>query len=204
MAAHNSRYAGTLDRETADYVHERLVAAGVPGGYYGRWDRIRAALGRDAGTSQPETVARDAGTPETSQDSGTQVSAGRQAVQDAVSAARAKREAERLDETFEALVAQLRPDTAPSELPETVPPLLRLTRSVFLARDAEALPSRVICDDLPGEINPTLLGRLMAHCNVSGGEVSWDGKRARGYTWDAIETAIKRGSWTDKAFDWNP
>jgi len=55
-------------------------------------------------------------------------------------------------------------------------------------------------------MTPKALGRLMGLCSVSPVEnIEWNGeKRARGYTWDDVETSVKRGSWTQGAFDWNP
>lgn len=207
MASHNSRYAGTLDPETADFVHAELLRQGVPGGYYGRWDRIRKALGRDSETSQPvsqESVSRPAETSHAGETRET--SQGAETVLRAVSEAREKRETERLNAEFERLVSGLREGETPAEtVPQNIPPVLRLTLAVFEARDLpEALPSQLLCELLPGDLNVTSLGRLMGQCNVSPGEIRWEGKRARGYRRDDVETAIKRGSWLPVAFDWEP
>lgn len=227
IAATNAQWTAELDRGTADFVHETLTHLGVPGGYYGRWDRLCKVLRCDVPSqasrpvsgapvpSQDGTRDGDTGRPaETSQYDG---SRGRQVVQDAIAAGRAKRD----DDTFQRLIdanfetvelgddetgdsgTHLR-DIAP--VPASVPPILRLMLAVFKARGlAESLPSRVIADDLPGEITVHTLGRLMGHCNVSPIEnIAWEGKRARGYTRDAVETAVKRGSWNKQAFDWEP
>jgi hypothetical protein len=44
VALTNSAHQPELDQETADYVHEVLVAAGAEGGYYGRWERTARDL----------------------------------------------------------------------------------------------------------------------------------------------------------------
>lgn len=233
IARTNAQWAGTLDDETASYVHKTLVAAGVPGGYFGRWDRLGKTLGVhvpggtifSAGTSQasrPASQDRPSETAETSQSY--DGSKGRQAVQDAVAASRAKRDAE----TFDALVSAnfkthemdgFDPETGdarPEEpfvvlenvgtLPEGVPPILRSVLAVFRGRGNEAaLPSRVICEHLPGEMTPKALSLLMSHCNVSPIQnLIWEGKSVRGYSRDAVETSVKRGSWNDQAFKWQP
>jgi hypothetical protein len=198
IARSNAAWAGTLDRETADFVHAELVAAGVPGGYYGRWDRIRQAMGLETETAVSQ--------PETKPQSQAAVSPGAQAVHDAVSAARSKRETERIDATFEELVSQLKPESQPVETTANVPPILRLMLAVFHAHgDPTALPTKVLCQEIPGDLTAHALGRLMGLCNVSPVQnITWDGTRnVRGYELDALETSIKRGSWTQRAFDWD-
>lgn len=204
IAETNTVWAAELDRGTADAVHAGLTAMGVAGGYYGRWDRIRASLG------VPSQRPTDTPVAETSRPL-SQPGPASQVVQDRIKASRAKRD----DDTFQALVSasfetvELGDDGTflrdVSTVPDSAPPVLRLTLAVFKGRgNPETLPSRVICEELPGEITAKALGRLMALCNVAGGEVVWDGKRARGYTRDDIETSVKRGSWTQGAFDWTP
>lgn len=205
IATSNAQWCAELDRETADHVHETLLQAGVPGGYHGRWDRVCETLGRPvparfAGVSPtPEIVSRPTETPYDG-------SRGKQAVQDAVERSRAKREAETFQSLMESAGFTQGSETVDpgTEVPETAPPILRHIIRIMQALGASQLPSRVICDELPGEMTPKALGRLMGLCNVSGTEVIWDGKRARGYTLDDVETAVKRASWTQGAFDWRP
>ena len=91
-------------------------------------------------------------------------------------------------------------------MPDNVPPILRCMLAVFRGRgNPDALPTRLLCEELPGDLNPTSLGRLMALCSVSPiPELIWEGRRVRGYTRDSIETSVKRGSWTLGAGDWKP
>jgi hypothetical protein len=214
IAETNARWTAELDRGTAEFVHTALLDAGVPGGYQGRWKRFSDTLGIETPqgvssvpASQPETRPSD--TAETSQYDG---SKGRQVVQDAIAAGRAKRD----DDTFQQLVdanfetVELGDDDTRlrdvSSIPEGVPPILRYMLTIFRAHgQPDDLPSQVIVNDLPGKITVHALGRLMGHCNVSPGQnIVWEGKRARGYTRDAVETAVKRGSWSGPAFDWEP
>lgn len=209
IAETNAQWVVGLDRGTADAVHAGLLAAGVPGGYYGRWDRVRASLGLTVSPSQP-VVSRYVGTPETapSQTPGPAETA----VRDALARGRAKRDETAFDDLMRASfeTVELEEDGTflrdVSAVPENAPPILRLILATFKGRgNPAALPTRVICGDLPGEVTPKALGRLMSLCNVSPTEnIPWDGKRARGYTRDDVETSVKRGSWTQGAFDWKP
>lgn len=214
VATSNAQWAAELDSETADYVHQTLVNAGVPGGYYGRWDRICETLGR----SVPSHVSRATDTPSQAETTETRPtdtpsqydgSRGKQAVQDAVERSRAKREGE----TFQALMesagftegAERANWDESVMIPDGAPQILRHVLRIMMAFGSSRLPSRVICDELPGDMTVQMLGRLMGHCNVSPTEnIEWHGKRARGYTWDDVETSVKRGSWTERAFDWKP
>lgn len=219
IATTNAQWTAELDPGTADYVHAYLIKAGVPGGYYGRWKRLADTLGvtvppsvsRVSDSVQPSQAgtARVTDTPETSQYDG---SRGRQVIQDAIAAGRARRD----DDAFEQLVSasfetiELGDDDTRlkdiSAVPDTAPPILRLMLASFRARgNPEALPTKVLCDDLPAKVTPHTMGRLMGHCNVAPTEnVIWEGKRARGYLRDDLETAVKRGSWSPAAFDWEP
>lgn len=211
LAECNAQWNAELDRGTADYVHDTLVAAGVPGGYYGRWDRLCETLGRDV----PSHVSRATDTPSQTgtarpTDTASQYdgSRGAQVVRDAVERSRAARQ----DETFQRLMEGAgftegteTADWNEAHIPETAPPILRHMLRIMQAMSASQLPTKVICAELPGEMTPQALGRLMALCNVSPVEnIIWNGSRARGYTWDAVETSVKRGSWTQGAFDWQP
>jgi hypothetical protein len=210
IAKSNAQWTAELDQETADYVHETLVKAGVTGGYYGRWDRICETLGR----AVPSHVSRATDTPSQpavpSQPDAARYdgSRGAQTVRDAVAQSRAKREAD----TFEQLMASAGftqgSETAAETdtvIPETAPPILRHILRLMDALSEDQLPSRVICAELPGEMTVQMLGRLMGLCSVSPVEsIIWSGKRARGYTRDDVETSVKRGSWTKGAFDWQP
>lgn len=226
IATSNAQWCAELDRETADYVHETLVRAGIKGGYYGRWDRICETLGRavPSHVSRPsdtaETVSSQAETrPSDTADTASQYdgSRGAKAVRDAVERSRSQREEQAFNDliraNFDAVPAVedgADPDSVgqlvPADLtPDGVPPILGCVLAVFRGRgNPEELPTKVLCDELPGEISGKAFGRLMALCNVPGGEVTWDGKRARGYTRDNVETSVKRGSWTAGAFDWQP
>lgn len=61
VAASNARHRADLDDETAEAVHQALLAHGVPGGYHGRWDRFRAEVGMPVETV-PASQAAPAGT----------------------------------------------------------------------------------------------------------------------------------------------
>lgn len=202
IATSNAQWTAELDQETADHVHQVLLDAGVPGGYYGRWDRLAGRVSapvQDTPAVPSQRPADTASQPETGR--------AMSAVQDAIAASRAKRD----DDTFRALVAQFETMEIDeddirlrdvSQIPAGVPPILGMVLSIFRARNETGLPSKLIADEL--NVSQKTLGRFMGHCNVSGQEVIWDGKRARGYTRDAVETSVKRGSWTQGAFDWQP
>ena len=199
IAQTNSQWSGTLDAGTADAVHTELVSQGVPGGYHGRWDRLTGTTPVSAElTSAP--AARPTEIAEASH--------GAKLVQDAMRKSRETREAERELAAFDAIVSGESwgdEEKAAPALPDTVPAILRLMLASFVARSADALPTQVLLDDLPGGMTPHALGRLMALCSVSPSQnVTWEGKRVRGYDRDAIETSIKRGSWTKGATDWTP
>lgn len=212
MAVTNSGYRPDVDAETVELIEAALSLAGVSGGYAGRWDRLRETLGY--ASHAPSQTASQAPSQEPSQGGGaetSQESRGARLVQEAIDAGRAERERLKFDAIVSANFAETGDDetpleTVPVQLPETVPPVLRLMLAAFKARgNPDDLPTRILCEDLPGDLNPTALGRLMGHCNVSPGEnIVWEGKRARGYTRDAVETAIKRGSFNAQAFDWRP
>lgn len=223
MARTNAGHRADLDLETVEFVEAALAKVGVPGGYAGRWDRLRKVLAYSShGPSHtaPETPAAPSHEP--SRDAAgetSQKARGTRLVDEAIAKGRAERD--RLN--FEALMAANgmvetaaeTPGETPDEtvndavwmrLPETVPPILKVLMAVFAARgNPPALPSQLLVDELPGEMNTTAFGRLMAHCNVARVEsIQWEGKRARGWERDAIETAIKRGSFNAQAFDWRP
>lgn len=213
IATSNAQWTAELDRETADYVHETLVRNGVKGGYYGRWDRICETLGR----AVPSHVSRATDTPETPSQPETRPSdtakqydgsRGAQVVRDAVERSRSKREADTFQELMASAGFTEGSETAEwneANVPESAPPILRHVLRLMQAMGSSKLPSRVICQELPGEMTPKALGLLMSRCNVSPTEnIEWNGKRARGYTWDDVETSVKRGSWTEGAFDWQP
>lgn len=216
IATSNAQWCAELDRETADYVHETLVRAGIKGGYYGRWDRICEALGRPVPShvSRPidtaETVSSQAETrpSDTASQSQYDGSRGAKAVRDAVERSRSQREEKAFRELMEGAgftEGSERADWDEATVPDTAPPILRHVLRIMQALGASKLPSRVICQELPGEMSTKALGLLMGLCNVSPVEnIEWNGKRARGYTWDDVETSVKRGSWTAGAFDWQP
>lgn len=203
LAQTNAQWVGTLDAGTADYIHAGLEQLGVSGGYYGRWDRLtgrRPTVSSQAVPRPTETVGQYDG------------SRGRDAVRDAVAASRASRD----DETFRALVdanfetVELGDDETHlrdiAKTPDSVPPILGCMLAVFRGRgNPDALPTKVLCEELPGDVSPKALGLLMGHCNVSPIQnVIWEGKSVRGYSRDAIETSVKRGSWSLRASDWRP
>jgi hypothetical protein len=214
IATSNAQWCAELDRETADYVHETLTRAGVKGGYYGRWDRICETLGR----STPSHVSRATDTPDTSSQPETRPtdtvkqydgSRGAQAVRDAVERSRSQRDADTFQQLMEGAgfsEGSEHADWDEASVPETAPPILRHVLKLMQALGADKLPSRVICKELPGEMTPKALSLLMGLCNVSPVEnIEWNGApRARGYTWDDVETSVKRGSWTEGAFGWKP
>jgi hypothetical protein len=213
IATSNAQWCAELDRETADFVHETLTRHGVKGGYYGRWDRICETLG----LSTPSHVSRATDTPDTASQPETRPtdtvkqydgSRGAQAVRDAVERSRSQREADTFQQLMEGAgfsEGSERADWDEASVPETAPPILRHVLKLMQAMGSSKLPSRVICQELPGEMTPKALGLLMSLCNVSPVEnIEWNGKRARGYTWDDVETSVKRGSWTEGAFDWQP
>lgn len=216
IATSNAQWCAELDRETADYVHETLVRAGVKGGYYGRWERICEALGRPVPshvarlTDTGETVSQPDTTETRPTDTAQQYdgSRGAQTVRDAVARDRAKREETAFRELMEGAgftEGSERADWDEARVPDSAPPILRHVLRLMQSLGSSKLPSKVICQELPGEMTPKALGALMSHCNVSPVEnIEWNGKRARGYTWDDVETSVKRGSWTERAFDWQP
>lgn len=214
VAESNAQWVAELDHGTAEHIHRRLTDAGVPGGYYGRWDRLCAKLGCDTpsqvtratASSRPTDTPRPVDRPTETSDTGR----ASKAVQDAIAASRAKRD----DETFRSLWEANFDDTAEAEtlqdtgtIPEGVPPILRCMLAVFKGRgNPEALPTKLIlAEPVFGGMSPHVLGRLMALCNVAPGEnVIWEGKRHRGYTRDDLETSAKRGTWTSGADQWRP
>lgn len=219
IAKTNSQWVGRLDAKTADYVHEHLEAAGVPGGYYGRWERyFTATKFVPAGTRHRSTVSpavppeRPTVPPETPGQNG------RNIVERAIAERRNKAERDAFDELIAAnfdAVPVVDDETDPDSIGplvqadrpmRDVPPILRLMLQVFQSRNADLLHTETLLSELPGDLNAKRLGQLMAHCNVSPVAepfVSGD-KRARGYSRDAVETAIKSQSWTQRAFDWEP
>lgn len=217
LAQTNAQWTPELDKPTADYVHAELLALGVPGGYYGRWDRWsgRVPASQSAVSSQPVSPSQPIPSRPT-ETNGTpgqyDGSRGRDAVRDAVQASRAKREAEAFDQLMSANFETVEVGDEThlrdvSSAPDGAPAILRCMLAVFKGRgNPEFLPSRTLCEELPGEpkLTTTALGKLMALCSVSPGEGVWEGKRARGYTRDALETSVKRGSWTLGAADWRP
>lgn len=223
IAETNAGWNASLDRETADYVHATLEQAGIPGGYYGRWDRLRSDMGL---TPETETPRRPS-VPETPRaETVERGTAGRQTVERAVAERRSQRERDEFDELIKASFGDAQrlwdefsetkvpsePETAPElpQYPETVPAILRLIMAVFHGHGMpDALPTQVITDELEQVTGRKLtghaLGRLMGLCNVSPGQgIVWDGKPVRGYRRDDIETSIKRGTWTPGAGDWQP
>ena len=217
IAARNAVFRPMLDRETANAVHERLEQLGVPGGYYGRWDRLFETLGWNVSWADP--VERPVETPTVpQQNTATETeSPGQRIVREAVERSRAERAKQRADQDkqrFDEIVSASGWDSETEswnsaetvrDVPSHAPPVLRLMAQAFIARDAEQLPSRVLVDDLGGMLNVTQLGRLMGHCGVSPVEnVIWNGKRSRGYRWEDVETSLKRNSWPPQAFEWTP
>lgn len=218
LAQTNAQWTAELDKPTADYVHAKLVALGVPGGYHDRWDRWmgRVPASQSAVSSHPAVPPSQDAPSRPTETTGTpgqyDGSRGRDAVRDAVAASRAKREAETFEQLWTANFETVEVGDEThlrdvSSAPDNAPPILKCMLAVFKGRgNPEFLPSRTLCEELPGEpkMTTTALGKLMALCSVSPGEGVWEGKRARGYTRDALETSVKRGSWTLGAADWRP
>jgi len=213
IAQRNAQYRPNLDRGTADAVHERLEQLGVPGGYYGRWDRLFQELGIEP--VKAEQVNRSTETPG---DTATQPETmGQRMVREAVERARAERAEQRADQEkqrFDEIVSGAGWDSETEswdssgtvrDVPSHAPPVLRLMAQAFIARDAEQLPTKVLLADLGGTLTPHALGRLMGHCGVSPvPEVVWQNKVSRGYRWVDVETSLKRNDWPKQAFDWQP
>jgi hypothetical protein len=257
IAKTNSQYTARLDQHTADFVHARLTALGVPGGYYGRWQRYMdrtktvpagitgVRLEHSGGTPErstgtesvpggtperstrtpdgtPErstgTPERSTGTPERStgtpeRSTGTPERSGqrgRDIVEQAIARDRSRREQAAFDDLLSANGWDgegWNSETPAAAVPAgNVPAILRLMLQVFQARDAEQLHTETLLEHLPGDLTAKRLGVLMGHCNVSAEPEPfiWNGKRARGYTRDKIETAIKGQTWNSRAFDWEP
>lgn len=209
IAARNAEYRPDLDRETADSVHEYLKRLGVPGGYYGRWDRLFKELGLER--QEPEHVNVSTETPANTE------SMGQRIVREAVERDRAERAEQRSDQEKQRFEEMIRnsgwdPETESWDAAETVravpahaPAVLRLMAQAFIARDAEQLPTKLLLADLGGTLTAHALGRLMGHCGVSPvPEVVWQNKVSRGYRWVDVETSLKRNDWPKQAFDWEP
>lgn len=223
VAQTNAQHRAELDRETADYVHDVLVRAGIKGGYVERWDRFTAAM---AGTARGAVSAASGGTGETA---GAAVSGGAAGtggetagarrgadiVERAREAARAKAERSEFEQLIAASWNADTPDDVPPEErddPDVIPPILRHVYAVFTGRDEDRLPTQVILDHLPGEVplTATKLGRLMNHCGVTSIEnvLNAEGKRVRGYAFADVARAFTRardtGGMPMQAFDWEP
>jgi hypothetical protein len=223
IARTNASHRADVDPETVEMIEAALAKVGVPGGYAMRWDRLRKVLAYASHGPSHETP-QDSPAPVSpaSHDGGGETAPGARGarlVQEAIDKGRADRDRLKFEQImgFNGLgeTAVETPgetpvvgpaDAAWAGLPETVPPILGVLLAVFAARgNPDALPSQLLCDELPGEMNTTALGRLMAHCNVARTDsITYDGKRLRGWERDAIETAVKRGSFNAQAFDWRP
>lgn len=210
IAKRNAVFRPELDTATADAVHERLIQLGVPGGYYGRWDRLFQELGIEP--APVHTVTETPGDTATAPES-----AGQRIVREAVERDRAERQQQRSDQDkqrFEDLIRNSGWDSETESwdssetvrsVPANAPAVLRLMAQAFIARDAEQLPTKILLADLGGTLTPHALGRLMGHCGVSPvPEVVWQNKVSRGYRWEDIETSLKRNDWPKQAFDWEP
>lgn len=231
IAQTNTQWTASLDRETADHVHAVLERAGVPGGYYGRWDRIRSELGYEP-VERP-TIETDSETVERRLSGTERGTAGRSAVERAVAERRAARDAEQIGTerdafeelmgrnferfpTVEELLSNSGPPVPVGPLPElpkypkTVPPILRTIMAIYHGHGMpDALPTAVILAELEQltgrKLTPHLLGRLLGLCRVSPVQgVMWDNKPVRGYKRDDFETSIKGGSWEPGADAWTP
>jgi hypothetical protein len=221
IAQHNAETAGQLDDETAQAVHEGLVSLGVPGGYHGRWDRLRETLGVSRPASQ--TVSQPSRPSQSSSQPGQHgVDVARQAIEKARRERAEKAERDAFEQLIAANFETVEVETFDAErdegettetrlkavapVPSTAPPILRLAMQVMLARGVSEIPSKVLIEDLgdlAAGMSEKSLARLMGTCNVSPIEnIIWDGRRKRGYTRDAIETAIKGQTWSQEAFDW--
>lgn len=217
IAKTNSQWTARLDKHTADYVHAKLEQSGVPGGYYGRWDRYMersTAVPRGTAAVSPGTPRE---TPETPAVPGeTPGQRGRDIVKQAIEQSRAKREQDRVaaeQSAFQALMEAngWNGETWDTETPAVqptgnVPPILRLVLGVFQARGTDRLHTETLLADLPGGLTGRRLRDLLALCNVSpeAEAIIVGDKRARGYLREKVETAIKGQTWNSQAFDWKP
>jgi hypothetical protein len=231
IAQTNAEWRPELEPETAQYVHDVLVAAGFKGGYFGRWDRFRESLPgrskRTAGTGAGGVSTLERGTVGTglvgtagTGGGGTGETPGADRGRDIVERAKAKAREDRERSEFEAIVAGWNDDDAeppvdipPAERddPDVIPPILRCMLAVFAGRSEDRLPTQVILEHLPGpEITATKLGLLMGHCGVARVEnvPKPDGSRGRGYAKADIMRAYARagrdGDMPIQAFDWRP
>ena len=207
IAKRNAVHRPELDRATADAVHERLTQMGVPGGYHGRWDRLFQELGIEP--AERPAAAEHVNRPTDTPSNGTE-SMGQRIVREAVEKHRSDQEKDRFDELvrnsgWDAETESFSDSETVRDVPRNAPPILRLMAQAFLARDAEQLPTKLLLADLGGTLTPHTLGRLMGHCAVSPvNNIVWNGKSVRGYRWEDIETSLKRNSWPQQAFDWEP
>lgn len=206
IAKRNAQYRPKLDGETADFVDAYLTQMGVPGGYYGRWDRLFQELGVE--TPAPKHVHRPTDTPRNAPTETEPM--GQRMVREAVEKHRSDQEKDRFDDLirnsgWDAETESFRDSEAVRDVPKNAPAVLRLMAQAFLARDAKQLPTKVLIADLGGTLTPHTLGRLMGHCGVSPVQnVAWQNKVSRGYRWEDVETSLKRNDWPQQAFDWEP
>lgn len=224
IAVTNSQHRADLDNGTADAVHAALVAAGVPGGYYGRWDRYADQMSRVSGGAVSPGQDAPQG-QETSPAGGT-----RQADPKGLTTAErlglpesklvpsplagVSQDAEFADIVRNLQVAEPeRPrDTAASEArpapAERVPTILVTVARIFTTLGADRLHTQRILDELPGEMTGRRLSLLMNLCGVSvqPEPLDIDGKRARGYLAADIHRALGRAragyEFPQAAYDW--
>lgn len=207
IAKRNAVFRPMLDAGTADAVDEGLKQLGVPGGYYGRWDRLFQELGVEQRqpVQQRNTVTETPGNTATETES-----PGQRVVREAVEKHRADQEKQRFEDIVSGAGWDAETESWDSagtvrDVPSHAPPVLRLMAQAFLARDAEQLPTKLLIADLGGTLTPHALGRLMGHCGVSPRpQVVWQNKVSRGYAWEDIETSLKRNDWPPQAYDWSP
>lgn len=220
----NAPYQPDMDDFTVSAIEAALSQAGVSGGYAGRWDRLRTELGYDLPETSQGGVSETPGGPsqDASQGPSQEVAEtrGAQLVRDAVE--RHRRETS--DAEFERLMQAEFPGgelsgetgTAPSQASRAgaaetaeVPAILRYLAAIFGAHDMpDQLPTRVLVDDLPGDLNAHQLGRLANLCGFTSVENVKDGdKRVRGYNRADVLAAIGRaqdGKMPPAAYGWTP
>lgn len=144
-------------------------------------------------------------------------------VREAMAAAQTEREAASDEATFETIrghawdeaAGAWRETETPIDIPpeeradpDVIPPILRHLVRIFDARRTDKLPTRVILEDLPGEMTSKALGLLANQCGFTSIENVKDGEaRVRGYAWADVNRAVanaRMGRMPKEAFDWKP
>jgi S-DNA-T family DNA segregation ATPase FtsK/SpoIIIE len=219
VAATNSEHRADLDPGTARHVHDCLIEAGVPGGYFDRWDRYKARLNgddwfkRDTAGETPRGVSQVPSQPVSQSGvSRKMTTAERLGLVPPASETRdvspaSHETAERdVDAVFAEITAGWDTETPPADIPTeerddtlVVPPILKTLVQIFGALGAEKLHTRRILEELPGgqeeatRMTAKAFGLLMAKCGVAAaGEFVVDGERGRGYVLADVLRAVAR------------